>query len=141
MAQRPALHFGAGFAPRGLDLAERRLAYLAELYDSGRWRRFHGDADFLAMVREARAAVDVWRRLLRAEPIEAAQAPAASREDAAALVPPEPVHNENTREHDLTLRCIERAAEPPLWLRRGGRLPPVVFSTYAVVAEGDLAEA
>ena len=57
MAQRPAIHFSDGYAPRGLALAERRLAYLAELYDSGRWRRFHGDADFLLMVRDAQTAV------------------------------------------------------------------------------------
>lgn len=78
MAQRPAAYFGADFAPRGLSLAERRLAYLAELYDSGRWRRFCGDADFLDMVKEAKAAVEIWRGLLRPAPVEIAAAPPTS---------------------------------------------------------------
>jgi uncharacterized repeat protein (TIGR03809 family) len=70
MAQRSTIHFSDGFAPRGLALAEQRLAYLTELYDSGRWRRFHADAEFLSMVRDTKTAVDTWRRILRLEPLD-----------------------------------------------------------------------
>lgn len=49
---------------RWCALAEQRLAYLAELYDSGRWHRFHSQAEFLDNVREAREAVLTWRGLL-----------------------------------------------------------------------------
>lgn len=69
MTQRPAFSFSHSFAARGRALAERRLAYLTELYDSGRWRRFHAQAEFSENVREAKAAVDAWRRL---EPPDAA---------------------------------------------------------------------
>jgi uncharacterized repeat protein (TIGR03809 family) len=134
MAQRPALHFGADFAPRGLDLAERRLAYLAELYDSGRWRRyFRGDADFLLMVREARAAVESWRQLLRAKPVEAWQTTSVRTitDHRATLAPPDPCEFDDVDGFD------DVVASPDL----GTRLPPVAFSRHAVVAEGDLAEA
>ncbi len=62
MAQRAAIAFSMPFAVRGLALAEQRLAYLTELYDSGRWRRFHDEADFLFNIREAKAAVDSWQK-------------------------------------------------------------------------------
>ncbi len=142
MAHRPAIHFGAGFAPRGLDLAERRLAYLVELYDSGRWRRFHGDADFLAMVREAKAAIDTWRRLLPADPIEvepSATLPLVAA-DGAALTPPLP-GGAPVQDQSPTISAPEERAAPLHWLRRGDRLPPVLFSNHGVVAKGDLAEA
>lgn len=130
MAQRPAFHFGADFAPRGLDLAERRLAYLAELYDSGRWRRyFPGDADFL-LVRQARDAVESWRGLLLIEPIEAWQsAPAIT--DLRATLAPEPGDRDE----------IDGAGDGFRMQDRGTRLPPLAFSRHAVVAEVDLAEA
>jgi len=44
-------------------LAERRLAYLAELFENGRWRRYYSDHDFLENIREAKAAVGAWREL------------------------------------------------------------------------------
>ncbi len=44
-------------------LAERRLEYLTELYDSGRWQRFHTEAQLLENVREARDAIQTWRGL------------------------------------------------------------------------------
>jgi len=139
MAQRPATHFGGDFAPRGLSLAERRLAYLAELYETGRWRRFHGDADFLVMVREAKAAVDTWRRLLRPDPIEIERAPSAPLAVAggAALTAAALVGGDDAGWGGLPLPD----AEPPLWLRRHQRLPPVEFSAHGVLAEHDLAEA
>ena len=57
-------------APRDADvlarwraLAEQRLDYLTELFESGRWRRFHGEAAFLENIKEAKAAVETWRAL------------------------------------------------------------------------------
>jgi uncharacterized repeat protein (TIGR03809 family) len=44
-------------------LAERRLAYLTELFETGRWRRYYSDDAFLENVREAKAAVGAWRQL------------------------------------------------------------------------------
>jgi uncharacterized repeat protein (TIGR03809 family) len=52
---------------RWCALAEKRLDYLTDLYETGRWRRFHTQADFLENVQEAKASVDTWRRLASQE--------------------------------------------------------------------------
>jgi uncharacterized repeat protein (TIGR03809 family) len=52
---------------RWCALAEKRLDYLTDLYETGRWRRFHTEADFLENVQEARASVETWRRLATEE--------------------------------------------------------------------------
>lgn len=64
----PGVTYFAEPAVRGRALAEQRLAYLTELYDSGRWRRFHTEVDFLVNVREAKAAVDAWCRIQQFDP-------------------------------------------------------------------------
>jgi uncharacterized repeat protein (TIGR03809 family) len=58
---------GREIVARWCNLAEQRLEYLTELFDSGRWRRFYGEQAFLKDVREARIAVDTWRELLSRE--------------------------------------------------------------------------
>ena len=42
-------------------LAEQRLDYLTELFETGRWRRYHSEASFLENIQEAKAAVETWR--------------------------------------------------------------------------------
>lgn len=54
-------------AQRWAVLAERRLSYLTELYDSGRWRRFHNEADFLDNIAEAKSAVERWQAMANGE--------------------------------------------------------------------------
>lgn len=44
-------------------LAERRLKYLTELFESGRWRRYHSEVAFLENIREAKIALETWRSL------------------------------------------------------------------------------
>src|SRR5438132_1231309 len=44
-------------------LAEQRLEYLTELFETGRWRRFHSELAFLENIQEAKAAVENWRKL------------------------------------------------------------------------------
>jgi len=58
---------GREIVARWCRLAEQRLEYLTELYDSGRWRRFHSEPDFVENFREAKAAVETWRDLLTRE--------------------------------------------------------------------------
>lgn len=58
---------GREIVARWCNLAERRLDYLTELFDSGRWRRFYGEQEFLENVREARSAVQTWRDILSRE--------------------------------------------------------------------------
>ena len=43
-------------------IAERRLDYLVELYESGRWRRFHSEKAFMDNLLEAKGAVETWRQ-------------------------------------------------------------------------------
>jgi uncharacterized repeat protein (TIGR03809 family) len=52
---------------RWCSIAERRLDYLVELYETGRWRRFHSEEAFMENLLEAKAAVETWRALARRE--------------------------------------------------------------------------
>jgi uncharacterized repeat protein (TIGR03809 family) len=58
---------GRNIVARWCDLAEQRLEYLTELFETGRWRRFHSEIEFLENIREAKAAVETWRDLLSRE--------------------------------------------------------------------------
>ena len=58
---------GRHIVARWCKLAEQRLEYLTELFDTGRWRRFHSERDILENIREARTAVETWRDLLTRE--------------------------------------------------------------------------
>ena len=58
---------GRNIVARWCNLAERRLEYLTELFETGRWRRFHTEREFLENIREAKAAVATWRDLLNRE--------------------------------------------------------------------------
>jgi len=44
-------------------LAERRLEHMTVLYESGRWQRYFSEEQFIGVIRETRAAVDVWRKI------------------------------------------------------------------------------
>jgi uncharacterized repeat protein (TIGR03809 family) len=48
---------------RWCALAEQRLEYLTELFETGRWRRFHSEVAFLENIKEAKSAVEIWRDL------------------------------------------------------------------------------
>ena len=58
---------GRDVVARWCNLAERRLEYLTELFETGRWRRFHSEVDFLENIQEAKIAVETWRTLLTRE--------------------------------------------------------------------------
>jgi hypothetical protein len=58
---------GREIVARWCNLAEQRLKYLTELFDTGRWRRFYGEQAFLENIREAKTAVETWRDLLLRE--------------------------------------------------------------------------
>lgn len=63
MTQHADTGRGRDIVARWCNLAEQRLDYLTELYETGRWRRYHSEREFLENIREARAAVEVWRDL------------------------------------------------------------------------------
>ena len=54
---------GRDVVARWCALAEARLEHLTELFESGRWRRYHSERAFLENIQEAKAAVETWRDL------------------------------------------------------------------------------
>src|ERR1700741_2813245 len=67
MTQQPHVARGHDIVARWCALAEQRLEYLTELFETGRWRRFHSELAFLENIQEAKAAVETWRDLLSRE--------------------------------------------------------------------------
>jgi uncharacterized repeat protein (TIGR03809 family) len=67
MTHRLDVTRGRGIVARWCDLAEQRLEYLTELFETGRWRRFHSELALLENIQEAKTAVETWRDLLRRE--------------------------------------------------------------------------
>ena len=67
MSPHPNAATGRQLIERWAALAETRLDYLTELFESGRWRRFHTEADFLDNIKEARATADRWRAMANQE--------------------------------------------------------------------------
>jgi uncharacterized repeat protein (TIGR03809 family) len=67
MTHRLDVARGRDIVARWCTLAEQRLEYLTELFETGRWRRFHGERDFLENIREAKTAVETWRDLSSCE--------------------------------------------------------------------------
>jgi uncharacterized repeat protein (TIGR03809 family) len=54
---------GRDIVARWCALAEQRLEHLTELFETGRWRRYHSELAFLENIQEAKAAVEIWRDL------------------------------------------------------------------------------
>ena len=63
MTQLSDVARGRDVLARWCNLAEQRLDYLTELFETGRWRRFHSEIAFLENIREAKSAVEIWRDL------------------------------------------------------------------------------
>src|SRR6185295_14922576 len=53
-------------AARGQEIIDRWCA-LAELFETGRWRRYHSELSFLENIQEAKNAVETWRSLATRE--------------------------------------------------------------------------
>ncbi len=67
MTQRSDVARGRDIVGRWCALAEQRLDHLTELFETGRWRRYHSELAFLENIQEAKAAVELWRDLLMRE--------------------------------------------------------------------------
>ena len=63
MTHQLDLTMGRDLVARWCTLAEQRLEYLTELFETGRWRQFHTELGFLENIQEAKAAVEIWRDL------------------------------------------------------------------------------
>jgi hypothetical protein len=64
MTHRADVARGRDTVARWCALAEQRLEHLTELFESGRWRRYHSELAFLQNIHEAQASVEIWRDLL-----------------------------------------------------------------------------
>jgi uncharacterized repeat protein (TIGR03809 family) len=58
-----AVAVGRDVAARWCALAEQRLEHLSEMFETGRWRRYHSEIAFLENIQEAKRAVQTWRAL------------------------------------------------------------------------------
>lgn len=56
-------------AQRWRDLAERRRSHFIELYQSGRWKHYYSEADFISRMREVVQAAEQWEKLASSRPI------------------------------------------------------------------------
>jgi uncharacterized repeat protein (TIGR03809 family) len=109
MTHRADVARGRGIVARWFVLAERRLEHLTELFETGRWRRYHSELAFLENLKEAKTAVEIWRDLLTRE---------ASRDNSAVDISwlgrneGAPSIGERLRAQVQRLQPIEAAAEP-----------------------------
>src|SRR6516225_3640039 len=75
MTLRTDVAHGRDLLSRWCTLAETRLEYLTEMFESGRWRRFYSEVAFLENIREAKVAVETWRGLSTPDAAAAAMGP------------------------------------------------------------------
>ncbi|WP_275193538.1 TIGR03809 family protein [Bradyrhizobium sp. CSA207] len=69
-----AVACGRDIAARWCALAEQRLEHLTEMFETGRWRRYHSELAFLENIQEAKRAVQTWRAIATGEDVAAAAA-------------------------------------------------------------------
>jgi uncharacterized repeat protein (TIGR03809 family) len=99
-------------------LAEQRLEHLTELFESGRWRRYHSELTFLENIKEAKIAVETWRALStpNAVPRKPIQRSASAEQilrralEPAPVTAPEPVKGSVAAEAEFTASTEQRPA-------------------------------
>ena len=67
MQTRPTTLFPDQVARRWRDLADRRRSHFIELYESGRWKLYYTEADFIVRLREVFVAAEKWEKLASAQ--------------------------------------------------------------------------
>ncbi len=70
MANSGSAEQGRSVVVRWRLLAERRLNYLINLYETGRWRVYYAEPEFLKVIQEARAALKTWEQLAPPDPVQ-----------------------------------------------------------------------
>lgn len=78
---------GRSVVTRWRMLAERRLNYLVGLYESGRWKVYYSEPDFLKVIQEARAALKTWEQLAPADPVRDKPVEVAMEQVANSVIP------------------------------------------------------
>ncbi|MGY0575051.1 TIGR03809 family protein [Bradyrhizobium sp. RDM12] len=74
MTHRQSAAGSRELAARWCALAEQRLEHLSEMFETGRWRRYHSELAFLENIQEAKRAVQTWRALANGGDVAAAAA-------------------------------------------------------------------
>jgi uncharacterized repeat protein (TIGR03809 family) len=74
MTHRQSAAGSRELASRWCALAEQRLEHLSEMFETGRWRRYHSELAFLENIQEAKRAVQTWRALANGGDVAAAAA-------------------------------------------------------------------
>lgn len=70
MANSGSAEQGRSVVVRWRMLAERRLNYLISLYETGRWKVYYAEPEFLKVIQEARAALKTWEQLAPPDPVQ-----------------------------------------------------------------------
>jgi uncharacterized repeat protein (TIGR03809 family) len=65
MQEKQPIRDNMEMARRWHALAERRRQQFADLQDSGRWRKYYREHDFLTQVRATTTMVDAWEKVSR----------------------------------------------------------------------------
>jgi len=120
MTHRLGVAAGHDLAARWCALAEQRLEYLTEMFDSGRWRRYYSEFAFLENIKEAKAAVETWRGLSALDSIEAQPAVVAL----ASVTPDEPRRYRIEPYAPLPAPLVEIRKALPAELALSDGLPP-----------------
>lgn len=97
---------------RFLALAEERLDYLTELYQTGRWERYFTQAELLDNVRDAKKAVAAWSLLVSTEALPNNRAVDLSWLDSPRPLPMRRPVMLDVEMPSLSPRFTERAAAP-----------------------------
>ncbi|HZS64531.1 MAG TPA: TIGR03809 family protein [Xanthobacteraceae bacterium] len=63
MQARPTAQSDSELARKWSELVKRRRDYFVELHQTGRWKRYYTEAEFLDQLRAAVRAVEDWERL------------------------------------------------------------------------------
>ncbi len=90
MANSGSVEQGRSVVTRWRMLAERRLSYLVELYETGRWKAYYKEAEFLKVVQEARAALKAWEQLAPPDPVQDKPVEVAMAQAEIVVIPPSP---------------------------------------------------
>ncbi|UFW52387.1 MULTISPECIES: TIGR03809 family protein [Bradyrhizobium] len=125
MTHRQSAAAGREIAARWCTLAEQRLEHLSEMFETGRWRRYHSEIAFLENIQEAKLAVQTWRALATGGDVAAAAAsvspafgwsPATMprvfpREQAAQTMQPKPLQPKPLQHKPLQPKAVHIAPE------------------------------
>lgn len=107
---------GADVLGRWRMLAEQRLEHLTELFESGRWRRYHSEQTFLENIREAKVAVETWRGLsapnaVPQKPLAAAQSILIRALAPSPVTAPEPIQIPTVEQSEFVAQ-VETPVDP-----------------------------